>query len=274
METFGKVFRWLVLMLVIFSGLPAYADEIVMKSGERFSTSKVWEENGKIIFDMEGLTVNVEKDEVETIIRDTDPQTQPDHATRKPNDVPQDIEGIEDGLASDNETIWVMNDVALPITKTAPTYPSPTTKNNSNYNHLDLGTGFNGIEWQMTSEQLPGLEIIETDPAFGGIDQYWLPEHPLRWGWAQLDGWVFGFWEDRLYSIMMWANGPTAYQELRKQAFKSFGPGKRNVDNEERYVWDEPSTQRMIEYDRRLGVGLFVMRSSALDAKIKERYPD
>ena len=274
MEKATKVSICLILMLIFFSSISADAHEIMMKSGERFKTSKVWEENGKIIFDMEGLIVNVEKDEVDSIIRDTDAQTQPDHSDRQPNDVLQNIEGIEEGLASDNETIWVMDDFAPPINKTAPTYPSPTTKNNSNYNHLDIGTGFNGIKWQMNSEQLPGLEIIETDPAFGGIDQYWLPEHSLQWGWAELDGWVFGFWEDRLYSIMMWANGPAAYQDLRKQTFKTFGPGKRNVDNEERYVWDEPSTQRMIEYDPRLGVGIFIMRSSALDAQIKERYPD
>ena len=223
---------------------------------------------------MEGLVVNVEKDEVASIVRDNEIRHLRGRSGAQPNDSANDLDGFGEGITSNNTIRWEPDEFAPRSDNVAPAYPNLNAENQIKQNRFDLGTGFNGIDWQMRPEQLPGLEKVETDPAFGGIDQYWIPKQPLKWGWADLNGWVFGFWQDHLYSIMMWANGPASYQNLRNQAFKAFGPGTRNVDNEERYVWDEPSTQRMIEYDSQLGVGIFIMRSSKLDAQIKKRYPD
>ncbi len=125
----------------------------------------------------------------------------------------------------------------------------------------------------MSAARLPGGKKLKTDPAFGGIDQYYQPDQPLLFAGVPLDGLVFGFWQDRLYSVMMWANGRIGYDRLRGAIFSAFGRGAQLKSDIERYVWEEPSTQRMLELDDELKTGIFIMRSSEIDAIIKSRYP-
>ena len=136
------------------------------------------------------------------------------------------------------------------------------------------GTGVQGIYWQMKPQEISGMQKIETDPAFGGIDQFWRPTQSLKWGEVALDGWVYGFWQDQLYAITMWINGWSGYEKLHQQVTELFGPGSRNRDDKECYVWIDTANQRMLEFDRKLGTGILIMRSSNVDAQIKKRYPN
>jgi hypothetical protein len=137
------------------------------------------------------------------------------------------------------------------------------------HNRMDL----DGIFWGMPSEALPGLEKIKTEPLFGGVDHYWRPEQPLIYGSAPLDGWVFGFWEDQLYAMVMWTNGRAGYDRMKNEAFYRHGRGTRSQSHEERYVWVAEDTQHMLEFDANLNTGLMVLRSSRMDARIKQLYP-
>jgi hypothetical protein len=91
-------------------------------------------------------------------------------------------------------------------------------------------------------------------------------------GPAVLDGRIYGFWRNRLYTITMWVEGPPAYRRLREAVFERYGPGRQNSDGRERFVWADPTTDRMLEYDEQLNTGLFWMRSRALDDEIKQLY--
>ncbi len=119
-----------------------------------------------------------------------------------------------------------------------------------------------------------GLQKMKTDPAFGGIDQYWRPATPPVLGSTSLDGLVFGFWGGQLYIITMWCNGHLDYRRLRKEVVHRFGDGIRNKSEKERYLWLDGDTQRMLEFDPDLKTGIFVMRSAELDGRIKKEYPE
>ena len=90
-----------------------------------------------------------------------------------------------------------------------------------------------------------------------------------------LDGLVFGFWRNRLYSIMMWVEGEPGYRRLQKVVFDRYGEGQKSKNSKEQYVWvKDKTTDRLLEFDEQRNIGIFWMRSRELDAHIKQIYPE
>jgi hypothetical protein len=240
-----------------------------MTTGEIFSSPKVWEENGKIRFNMHGLIVSVEKSEVVQIIRKQDSS----QSTRKPKQPQNQTSVTPLGPQSPEPIIRTKPAYQEPANTPKPAKPSQRDKSNHTFQPPAVsGTGLEGITWHLKPSDLPGLIKVETDPMYGGIDQYYRDNETMTLGPAVLDGKVYGFWRNRLYMITMWAEGSPAYKRLRKAVFERYGHGKQNSEGLERYVWDDPTTDRMLEFDEKLNTGLFWMRSRAIDEKIKLLY--
>jgi hypothetical protein len=257
-----------VFTAMLFTG-PAYADTIVLNTGETFVSSQVWEEGDKIRFDMHGLIVNVNKADVERVIGEQAWQSSSDDATDPyptmvppenalPETVDTQPEPAADALPDDNP-------VARP---SPPQQPQPVASRSVN------GTGLQGMNWNAPPESIAGLVKIKTDPVYGGIDQYHRPDESLNIGGARLDGIVYGFWRDRLYSIMFWVDGRPGYQRLAETVRSFYGDGTPSTTGLERYVWQDRDTDRMLEFDTQLNTGIFWMRSRELDRQIKLLYPE
>jgi hypothetical protein len=244
-------------MLLILNPVATMADEIIMTTGETFSSPKVWEEDGKIRFSMHGLMVSVEKSEVAQIIRNQD-SPQP---TRKP--IQPRVQAPVAPLSPQPPEPTIKS---KPLERTPANRPGPVKASAAG------GIGLAGISWHLQLSDLPDLKKLETDPMYGGIDQYYRENETMTLGPVALDGKVYGFWRNRLYMITMWVEGPPAYKRLRKAVFERYGRGSQNNDGLERYVWEDPTTDRMLEFDEQLNTGLFWMRSRALDDKIKQLY--
>ncbi len=242
------------------------ADEIVLNSGERFSSDKIWNENGKVRFNMHGLIVSVDPADVVSIIRDN-PAAAPQAPVRQTAPIlpaaPTHRKHPPAGKHGPVEPASIKAKAAK-----SPTQPtaaqSPRVR----------GIGIDGIEWQMRPSEIQGLEKIKTDPAYGGLDQYARSEGSLRMGDALLDGLVFGFWQQRLYTITIWVDGKPAYERLQRAVFHRYGKGQKNKAGLERYIWLEQATDRLLEFDNKLNTGIFWMRSRDLDRHVKQRYPE
>lgn len=239
----------------------SHADEVVMITGEHFNTSKVWEENGKIRFNMHGLVVSVNKSDVASITGTGGAMPPQPHPGLSNPPAPQ--QGQNPRTEPPAET-----QVSPP-----PLRRSPVKKTNPKANIQ--GIGFNGISWHMRPTDLPGLTKIETEPDYGGIDQYWRPDGSMTLGDVLLDGLVFGFWRNRLYSIMLWVDGRSGYDGLERVVLDRYGNGKKSKTVENRYVWvDDKTTDRLLEFDEERNIGVFWMRSRDLDTHIKKIYPE
>ncbi len=240
------------------------ADEVVLTTGERFTSSKVWEAEGKIRFDLQGLVVSVDKADVAAVIRSSPlPLPPPPEAVVAPRQVPP--------LIQPSRPVRTPPEKSAPL----PVPDHPASRNDAVGKSRVRGIGFDGIAWQMKPSQIPGIEKFKTDPAYGGIDQYWRPDGSLIFGNLALDGLIFGFWRDRLYSIMIWVDGKPGYERLRQVVFDRYGRGIKNEKGLERYVWlDDTTTDRMVEFDTELNTGIFWMRSRGLNLDIKRLYPE
>lgn len=254
-----------------------WTDEIVMTSGERFTTDKIWTEGDKIRFSLQGLVVSVHKDEVAAVIRGDGPPMPVPASTPLPVPTPDPIqppvptpEPTDAPVA--NPAPSPTRAPRLPWSKAESNRPSPAPTPTPR--NAVQGTGLAQTTWGMAPGELPGLRKIKTDPLYGGIDQYWLPEQRLQLGPALLDGWVYNFWQDQLYSIIMWAEGRIGYERMKREIFARYGKGVQRRLEVERFVWDDDQSQRMLEYDDQSQSGIFVMRSSQVDQQIKARYPD
>lgn len=264
--------RMSLLFLALISISIGHADELVLKSGERFSSDRIWEENGKIRFNMHGLLVSVAKEEVVSIVREKDVLDRGKGTVTAFRPKPTSIEENDASFRIPDSAVNVENRELDRYNGRRPLIER-NHRTFSRKNQPELGTGLENISWRMKPAAIQGLEKIKTDLIFGGIDQYWRPEHPLSISGAPLDGLVYGFWEDQLYSIVMWADGSIGFHRLRDALFTKYGPGTQNRVGVERYVWLEKETQRMLEYDTDLNTAIFVMRSAELDHHLKKKYP-
>ena len=261
-------------MLLALQLQPARADEIVMRNGERFGVSAIWDEGDKIRFDMQGLVVSVEKAEVAAVIR-SDSKALP-NLSADPRPLPQ--RPLSAPLETQKQSLQIIEEpppersvprrtASRPAHEATKINPSKTSSGHRK------GMDIEGVSWGMSPNSLRGLAKLKTDPLFGGIDQYWRPDHPMIFGQTPLDGWVFGFWKDQLYTILMWTEGRKGYDRMKNEVFSRYGLGIRSKLHDERYVWMAEDTQHMLEFDVKLNTGLFVMRSSQMDDRIKKLYP-
>ena len=252
----------LIICAMISTAFPfvrgAAADEIILKTGDRFNSPKVWEEDGKVLFDMQGLVVNVKKDDVAAVIRGPQHNATSAFPTRQSN--PE-----SSAPASKPQ----------PATRPVPSRKTPEPADEAQHRGSKIkGIGFDGLAWQMHPGDIAGIAKLGTDPFVGGIDQYWRPAGNLSLGDVLLDGLVFGFWQNRLYTILVWVNGKPAYTRLQHAVFESYGSGRKNEKGLERYIWVDDTTDRMLEFDQQRNTGIFWMRSRVLDEQVKRLYPE
>ena len=252
----------------------AQADEVILTSGERFTSEKVWEEKGKIRFNMNGLVVSVDKADVASIIRHDGAApsiANPRPATLSPS--PRRRQPVPTARSTAKPTRSAPSPPKQPAS--APAQSSIQKSGQKSGNHQNIkGIGFDGISWHMRPTDLPGLSKIKTEEIYGGIDQYWQPDGPLSLGDVLLDGLIFGFWRNRLYTIMMWVDGKPGYERLKRVIFQRYGPGQKGKSSQDRYVWvKDKTTDRLLEFDTERNIGIFWMRSRELDAHIKAQYP-
>jgi hypothetical protein len=257
-------------LILIGSVLISYvdADEVVLTSGERFSSPKVWEEKDKIRFNMHGLVVSVNKSDVAAVIRTNGTVKSGFQPTQRNPIQPPSTGAPSVKTPSPHKVSGPAKQPPPPSQAAA----NPVQKRAAS-KRIVQGIGFNGISWHMRPDDLPGLAKIKTEPVYGGIDQYWRPDGSMTLGNVLLDGLVFGFWQDRLYSIMIWVEGEPAYRRLQKVVFDRYGEGQKSKNSQDQYVWvKDKTTDRLLEFDKKRNIGIFWMRSRELDAHIKQIY--
>lgn len=232
------------------------ADEVILTTGDRFTSSKVWEEDDKVLFDMQGLIVKVNKKSVAAIVRGG-------HST-------------EPSAALPGQQVPERQSTSPPALNPLPDVKKPADSTFRDHGRKPKirGIGFDGLTWQMRPGDIAGIARLGTDPSYGGIDQFWRPAGNLTLGNVFLDGLVFGFWQNRLYTILIWVNGKPAYTRLQQAVFERYGSGRKNEKGLERYIWMDDTTDRMLEFDRQRNTGIFWMRSRELDNQVKRLYPE
>ncbi len=269
MQRASRMFLWGMAALWLMLSV-AHAGEIVLTSGERFSSDKIWEEKDKIRFNMQGLVVSVDKADVASIIRDDGAAPSPSPSKMEKQPAPAAPSATQPPRAapapSDRQALAPAPSPRLSHEKSG--------EESGNFQKI-RGIGLDGLTWHMRTSDLSGLSKIKTEAIYGGVDQYWQPDGPLSLGDALLDGLVFGFWQNRLYTITMWVDGKPAYERLKRSVFKRYGRGEKGKkSDQDRYVWvRDETTDRLLEFDTKRNIGIFWMRSRDLDAHIKSLFP-
>lgn len=274
-------------LLITLSGLlgitaAAMADTVILKSGDRFQTKKAWEAQGKVKFYMQGLVVSVPIADVSQIV----------HAetgtARTISPPPLTTQSATPAKPKQSQRQSTPRPVVAPPSKPQPQAPdqkqtpSPmiqehsTTIAESSWQSPGSGKDdkidFRNLQWGMRPHEIGGIKKQGTDPAYGGVDEYYNPDDPLHIGRADLDGVVYGFWKNQLYTITMWTIGRKGYEKLRSEAFKRYGTGLQKNAETERYIWFGKTTDKLLTYDNETNAGILWMRSHKLDRQVKHLY--
>ncbi len=134
--------------------------------------------------------------------------------------------------------------------------------------------GYLDLKWGQPLSQFEGLALVGTDPAYGGVQQYSQAPRKTRFGRARVDNIFYGFWQGRLYTILIETGNFLDFLDLKAEVFRRYGEGQREGDHEEKYRWSGKGSDRMLRYDYDSDTGYLWMRSKALHEKVRARYPD
>ncbi len=236
-----------IILLFILAAI-ARADIIILKTGEKFETLKVWEENNKIKYFMQGQIICVKKKDVEKVIKSSPSKAfQPKKKSIK--------ERFTQALKNEKSD--------------SPQNRQYFQKQSSNDQSSMLGIW--GLNWDLKPGDIQDIKKTRVNPDYGGIDEYCPQQENLHLGQAPLDGAVFGFRQEKFYTLILWTFGDDNYHLLRKEVFNIFGPGAQRDKTVERYVWYNDFSDRLLEYNSKTKTALFWLRSHKLDQEIKKK---
>jgi hypothetical protein len=233
----------LILAFGIGTGI---ADTVILKSGEMYQTPQAWKENGIVSFYRNGRVIRVAEDEVERVIQIPDSKA--------------DV-GPNGGRPPENHP-------SPPAEGAAPPLPAPVRQPDGD------SVGYQALKWNSPPSAIEGLVSVGTDPAYGGVKQFSMKTRSNRFGRARVDDIVYGFWQDRLYTLTVWTSNFLDFRDVKAEAFRRFGPGLQNRDGVEKYIWSDSHSDRMLAYDYDSDVGYLWMRSKAVHRDVRARFPD
>jgi hypothetical protein len=223
------------LAIVLVAGVgEAGADVVILKSGEMVQTQKAWKENGEVLYLQGGRVVRIDAGEVERLIGSPVPPE-----GKSPPDAPFPPDAPRAGQA-------------LPP-------PSPT----------DDDIGYLDLKWGQPLALFEGLIGVATDPAYGGVQQYVKKQGNQHFGRAGVDNIVYGFWRDRLYTIVVQTSNFLDFRDLKAEVFRRYGAGIQNRADVEKYYWTDKGSDRLLSYDYDSDRGFLWMRSRALHEKVR-----
>ncbi|MGB5987403.1 MAG: hypothetical protein WBG37_19005 [Desulfobacterales bacterium] len=244
---------WAALVLV---PLTAQGATIVLKNGTQLKTPKLWVDNAQVHFMLDGLPAVIAPNDIAKLI-DVPASVTLALVKNSPNPKPQRPDTI--------------NPAPKPV-KSQPPRPAAAPSAPPNKAPADKdgaqGIGFQELSWDTPLAELPGLELFDEDPSFGGIQCYRRPTAELSFGPVPLADAVYGFWQGRFYTLSLLVDGRERFDTLKVEAFQRFGPGLQTDETRQVYIWYGGATDRMLEFDPLNQLGLLWMRSAELNGEV------
>ena len=273
--------------LLLLASASARADWVILTSGEKFQTDRSWSEDGRLKFRLNGLVVSVPESDVAKVVTPAATPTDlsaPNLAALPKPAAPATLpasrkERLQSALQLPPPRTTQLSS-SNRIAKTAPAEAPQKPRNDppgenpasppAQPNAAPFKGVFRDLAWGMRPSSIPGLLFSQTSPAYGGVDEFFHPNEVLKLGSAPLNGIVYGFWQDRLYTITIWAEGRPRFEKLRQWVLATYGPGQPSKTGAERQVWYGNGSDRLLEFDEALNTGIFWMRSDKLHTRIEQ----
>ncbi len=130
--------------------------------------------------------------------------------------------------------------------------------------------GFRGIKWGQDISTVDDLVFVSTDPAFGGIDLYVRKGDEMKMGGAELDRILYGFWKDKLSSVIIYTKGYVNWDSFKAVVFEKFGKGYQGNKYIEEYVWGGEKAMMMLDYNEFSKEGMLLMWSKEISIQQEE----
>ena len=108
--------------------------------------------------------------------------------------------------------------------------------------------GFRGINWGTNISTLTDMQLVGTDPTYGGIKKYSRKNDELKIGAATLESIEYGFWQGKFSCVMIRIKKYTNFLSLKDATFEKFGTGFKPNQFMEEYAWFGDKTAMLLDY--------------------------
>ena len=257
---------------------------IVLKTGESIEASQVRVEQTRIWFCFNGLTVSVDKKDVQRIedggktrivfsTPESGPAAEPENRQPLENTPPDPA--VRQKLSRAKPASEGKGKPAEAARRSVSTSPPDSPRRSAARKNKPGRTvrlsavlkpgGFGDMKWGDRIASQRGLRRLDSIGELAEVVEYVRTDEPLRLE-TQADPIVrYAFWNDRLYMVTLWAEGPDAYRSIRRAMFERFGPGTPSPDHRQTCYWVDDDADRMIDYLSDRQMGMLWMRSREIN---------
>lgn len=130
--------------------------------------------------------------------------------------------------------------------------------------------GFRGIKWGTELSTLSGMEYLRTDPSYGGIPFYTKEKDDLTIGGAKLETVEYGFWQGKLYIVIINTKGSVNWSGLEDATFEKFGEGFQSNKYIENFFWSGKITTITLKYNEISKTGYLWMGSAEITKQVRD----
>lgn len=130
--------------------------------------------------------------------------------------------------------------------------------------------GFRGLKWGTEFSTVKESMIYKkTDQSYGGIKIYSKKDDEFVIGGAKLENIEYGFWQDKLCSVIIKLKGYSNFSSLKDASFEKFGPGHKTNRFMENYIWFGEISGISLKYKEVLNEGYLYMFSLEISKQQK-----
>ena len=241
---------------IVLSSPTAFADRVILKTGEIIETKQAWQNDEKVYFYFDELKLSVSAKEVLRIETKSVKASATSHVSDPPKPPPP--KSIPRSTKK-NDSDKKYHSSETPI----PSIPQKGIQDSSK------SYGFRDLRWGTELVSLTDFVKLETDSGIKDVKEYKRKNDKLTLGQADLQSIVYAFWRDQFFTVTIWAEGEKNYLALRDYSINEFGKNYHDDKTGTKYLWSNTLSDVMLKFDENDQIGVLWMRSRKIDRLYK-----
>lgn len=125
---------------------------------------------------------------------------------------------------------------------------------------------FRGMKWGSNVRDLREMKLLAEE---GDLKFFEKAGEVTKFGDAAVDKIIYGFYQDRLYNVMIYYSSPADFVGFREALSKEFGPPFQPVASEKKCFWNGEQVNLLLNFDETSATGRIIYLFKPIQLEIE-----
>jgi len=125
---------------------------------------------------------------------------------------------------------------------------------------------FRGMKWGSKVHDLAAMKLLAEE---GDLKFFEKAGEVTKIGDAVVDKIIYGFYQDRLYNVMIYYSAPAGFPKFREALSKEFGPPFQPIETEKKCFWNGEQVNLLLNFDETSATGRIIYLFKPIQLEIE-----